>query len=62
MSDQEAISIIEKIRACHLCTDCGLNCQDCIYNFSNEELQVALSIGINAIKDRRTNDENVSVS
>ena len=52
MPDSRVIEIINAIRCCHLCDDCKLNCQECIYNYTEEELQTALDIATKAIKER----------
>lgn len=61
MSGTEALKIIDKLRACHFCDDCKLNCQDCIYNYTEEELQEALSIASNAIRKEEIRHEIISV-
>ena len=51
MSDEEkAVRIIEAIRCCHVCDDCKLNCEHCIYECSEEELQFALALAVKKLK------------
>lgn len=50
MSNEEAVSIINKIRGCRYDDVCKMNCQNCPCNYTDEELHEALAMATKALK------------
>lgn len=44
MTDSEAIKVINRIRGCFYTRECGMQCESCPSNFTEEELHEALGI------------------
>lgn len=44
MSNVEAIEVICRIRACRNSKNCQMNCDECLCNYTDEELHEALGL------------------
>ena len=52
MSDVEAIKILTRVRGCRFTDDCKCNCEECVHNYTNEELGEAISTAIDSLLER----------
>ena len=59
MSDRNALDIITRIRCCYLDDECKMKCDNCASDFTREELQQALSVAGEAIKERLEREDVV---
>ena len=52
IADRDALNIITRIRCCYLDDECKMKCDKCASDFTREELQDALSVAGEAIRER----------
>lgn len=55
MTDEEAVKVINRIRACRYDEKCKFECEKCPCNYTDEELHEALRRGSEALKERSQN-------
>lgn len=58
MSNQEAIGVMCRIRACRYSEHCEMNCEECPCNYTDEELHEALGMAQKIMEGVKNGERN----